>query len=275
MLDFNQIYHPRTAHPFLADHTYMEYQPCRQLKPFVACFWTEAPADPKAIDRSLLVIPDTCMDVIVLINHTRQTITGFLSGMQDQPFIATDTPVTDRISRFAIRFHFWSAHLFFDLDFKTISNKALPLDQLGTEWCHLFSAFFDVTAPRDRIMQAEHFLLGRLNEVSLNANLFNSIGHMLKSCGRAPVADICNYSCVSQRQMERIYQQNIGLSLKRVSSLIRYQNVWQEMTRTPVFDPHQAVLRYGYTDQAHLLNEFKRFHGVNPTEARIIAVNNQ
>lgn len=32
------------------------------------------------------IIPDTCVDVIVRVNHTKQKVTGYLCGLQDRPF---------------------------------------------------------------------------------------------------------------------------------------------------------------------------------------------
>ena len=83
--------------------------------------------------------------------------------------------------------------------------------------------------------------------------------------------DICEYSCVSQRQMERIFLKEAGLPIKRIAGMVRYQNVWREMAFREAFDIQDAVYRYGYTDQAHLLKEFRRYHGMAPEEARRIA----
>ena len=99
MLTFNNIYRPLTARPFLADDTYREYSPCVSLAPYVACYWTEGDYIPmdrrqngshnyEGNSREVLVIPDTCMDIIVNVNHTSQKISGYLCGIQDKPFLA-------------------------------------------------------------------------------------------------------------------------------------------------------------------------------------------
>jgi len=223
--------------------------------------------------ETVFVVPDTCMDIIVRVNHTRQEIRGYLCGIQDHMFETQEKMSSEEVSTFAVRFHFWGAHLFVDLNYGEIRNQSLPLNELGREWNRLFERFLEVTSIPERMRLMEIFLLKRLNVIRVNHNLFNSIHHMLLHPGISTVKDICDSSCVSQRQMERLYQQNIGLSLKRVSNLVRYQNVWQEMLSTYHYDIHDMIHRYGYTDQAHLLKEFKRFHGVTPTKAREIAYN--
>ena len=47
------------------------------------------------------------------------------------------------------------------------------------------------------------------------------------------------------------------------------------MVNGEMFSIQEAVSRYDYADQAHLLNEFKRFHGVSPKEAMRIALENR
>lgn len=269
MLTFNQIYHPLTSRPFLANQTYMEYLPSARLRPYIACFWMSG--EQTAGQAKVLVIPDTCMDIIIRVNHTRQSINGYLCGIQDQPFITTGGGQQDKVTSFAIRFYFWSAHLFLNCNFKEIRNQMVPLRELGSDWTALFEPFLYRTTMAERISLSEAFLLRRLSQAEISADFYNSIQYLLSNCGRSSINDICAYIGVSQRQMERLYHQYVGLPMKRVSSLIRYQNVWYEMISSSAFNIHDAVARYGYTDQSHLLKDFKRFHGIAPTEAREVA----
>lgn len=268
MLKLNSLYHPITSRPFLSNHTYREYLPCISLRPYVACYWSTSDKDAKEI----LVIPDTCMDIIINVNHTTQQITGYLCGMQDRPFRTVQKTSKDHVTRFAIRFHFWSAHLFMDLDFRETRNQLIGLDALGPSWNALFEQFFYLKDLNQYIACVELFLLNQLNEIHANPNLLNSIHRILTTSGRTSIEDICTYSCISQRQMERLYRREIGLPIKRIANLVRYQNVWKDMILIRHFDVQDAVFRYGYADQSHLLNEFKRFHGVTPKEAKTIAL---
>ncbi|MCH1983293.1 helix-turn-helix domain-containing protein [Ruminococcus sp. OA3] len=274
MLKFHTIYHPITSRPFLSNHTYREYQPCAALRSYIACYWSalDGCAEDSADAKEVLVIPDTCMDIIININHTAQQITGYLCGMQDRPYCSVQKTSKGQVTCFAVRFHFWSAHLFMDLDFKETRNQLIGLEALGPGWNALFEQFFYLKGINQYIDCVELFLLDKLNEIRENPNLLNSIHRILATSGRTSIDDICTYSCVSQRQMERLFLREIGLPIKRIANLVRYQNVWKDMALSPHFDVQDAVFRYGYTDQSHLLNEFKRFHGVTPKEAKIIAL---
>lgn len=271
MLNFHNIYRPLTSHPFVSDGSYMEYRPSPLLLPYISCFWTMSAEKETSGNAEVLVNPDTCMDIIVHINHTRQMITGYLCGIQDKPEISVQRVSEDEVSYFAIRFHFWSAHLFLNLKFCESVNKSVELSALGKEWQQLFQPFFYLRKVEERIAYVEDFLLQRLNFIEKNDNLFNSIHHIINTSGSAGIKEICAFSCVSQRHMERMFRSEVGLTMKRAASLVRYQNVWREIVTSSRFIAMDAVYRYGYADQAHLLREFKRFHGVTPERARQIA----
>ncbi len=71
-----------TSRPFLSDGRYREYRPCELLRPYILCYWTmedEVTPDKSGSEANtpVLVIPDTCADIIIRINHTRQEISGF------------------------------------------------------------------------------------------------------------------------------------------------------------------------------------------------------
>lgn len=279
MLDFHTKYRPLTSRPFLSNHTYAEYPPCQALKPYISCYWTTSGPEnmPETGEGGgVLVIPDTCVDLMITVNHTRQKITGRWCGMQDHSYVTERRLATgERISSFAVRFHFWAAHLFLNLDFRELYNQVLDAEAVQREWMTVFEPFFYVLDVKERIQLVEKLLAAKLDEGRVNHNLFNSFQQILSSSGTAAVKEICRYSCISQRQLERQFLQQVGMTIKRTSNLVRYQNVWRDVARSEQFGIQDAVYRYGYADQSHLLKEFKRFHGVTPEQARQIALSNR
>lgn len=264
------LYRPITAQPFRTGKRYSEVPPCAPLQPFITCYWgSEDVARENAVTNGgLLVIPDTCMDIILEINHTRNTMVCFFSGLQDEAFFSRQLfSSQDMVSRFAIRFHFWAVHLFMDIDLFGARNRNLYAEDSFPEWLPLFDSFYEKTTLTERIAVAERFLLARLDDLRMQPDFMNAIYYLLHTQGTRPVRECCEHTLSSSRRLERLFRRNTGASVKRVSSLIRYQNLWQSMALTPSFDAQDAVLRFGYTDQSHMLREFKRYHGLNPKEA--------
>lgn len=56
-----------------------------------------------------------------------------------------------------------------------------------------------------------------------------------------------------------------------MSNLVRYQFLWRDILLEKDFDVLSAVHKYGYSDQSHLLREFKRYHSMDIQEARNLA----
>ena len=50
-----------------------------------------------------------------------------------------------------------------------------------------------------------------------------------------------------------------------------YQYLWNEVIRTPGFRMLDGVSKYGYTDQSHLIREFKRYHTMDIRKAAAYA----
>ena len=100
----------------------------------------------------------------------------------------------------------------------------------------------------------------------------NAVYHMLQNEGRAALSDAAGYACVGLRQLERLFRDMVGVSPKKLAQLVRYQQVWRTVLFEREFDMQDAVYRFGFTDQSHLLRDFKRFHTLTPMHARALAL---
>ena len=81
------------------------------------------------------------------------------------------------------------------------------------------------------------------------------------------ISEVSAALALSSRQLERRFDAMMGVSPKTFASLVRYQLLWQDVALNPHFQPLDAVARFGYTDQAHLLNDFRNRHLLSPKDA--------
>ena len=270
MQNLSNMYRPITGEPFRDSDEYCEVAPCAALRPYVRCFWgTKRPVPMQTEQASYgIVIPDTCMDIIFDINYTQNSYNGFFCTIDEHSYRTGGASGTDTIATFAIRFYAWTAILFSEYDLTSSKNRAFPAEvffsSLKTE---LEPLLFDVPTLGGKIAVAEKLLLKRLCTDRIDHDVANSIHYMLSTSGRAKISDICAYTAVSERKLERIFNYNIGVSPKTFSSLLRYQLLWQEMLFSRQFEVLDAVEKFGYTDQAHLLNDFRKRHFMSPKEA--------
>lgn len=289
-MDFHKIYRPLTANPFRGDDVYMEYEPSEALKPFIRCFWGtserlvfEKPAGAKKaaceeaiknrIYEKTLVIPDTCMDIIFKVNHAENKIESTFCGIDDKSFWGEAVKEGAEVSTFAIRFYVWSTALFAEDSMKNVKNAAFDLEQFFSGLKkEIEPLLFEVTDMQGRIRMAEGFLQKYIHHRASHPVFLQATGEILARRGNVNLSYLTHETGMGSRQLERIFKEYSGLSPKRFSSLIRYQFLWKDILLQKHFDIQDAVFRYGFTDQAHLMHEFKRFHTMTVQKAKEYAL---
>lgn len=105
----------------------------------------------------------------------------------------------------------------------------------------------------------------RLRPDRLGNALLNAIYGMISDCGREKVGGIAARAGMSGRKMERKLLELTGAGPKLLSQLIRHQLIYREVLEGR-YRALDAVEKYGYADQSHLLRDFRRFQGVLPGE---------
>ena len=241
------IYRPLTATPFKRNSFYTEISPSKELQSYIRCYWgTEKTLiQIENSDAPELVIPDTCVDIIYHIDYTDNTVTGGLCGVNDCSFHAHGNgTIGHMVSTYAIRLYAWSAYAFCDDSLQSTMNGYFDVDS-RFEWL-------------DKIIRPKLLEL-------------NTIQNILINKGSLDIAKLAKKSFVSTRQLERLFHEYVGITPKKLSNLIRYQFLWRDILCEPDFDVLSAVYKFGYTDQSHLLREFKRYHSMDIHNARIMA----
>lgn len=277
MLSLANMYHPITATPFCNNESYCEIAPCDALKPYIRCFWGDTrPLTSKPNEGAPgLIIPDTCMDIIFDINYTRNHCHGIFCAMDEHSYQITNSSKNGELTAsFAIRFYAWSAIVFTEQDLRGSKNQTFQLEHFFEKLKReLGPQLLDAPTLQEKAKKAEHFLLKHLNQNRIKNDFLNAVFHILSTSGRAKISDVCRYAFFSGKQLERSFQYHMGISPKTFASLVRYQLLWQDMVLSPQFNVLDAVEKYGYTDQSHLLRDFKSRHMITPAEAVTLARN--
>lgn len=265
-----RLYHPITGTPFQADETYREIAPCAALAPYIRCFWgSERPLPSRPANEDGLVIPDTCMDIIFHIDYAENRIGSRFCALDEHSYRTPSGGDSGGLSAtFAIRFYAWTACLFAEDKLNGSANAHFPVDALFRRIERaLLPVLFDEITLEGKVRAAEKVLLTLLRVDRADAAVLNAVHHMLRTNGRARIGDVSAALALSPRQLERRFDTAMGLSPKTLSALMRYQLLWQDMVLSPRFDALDAVDKFGYADQAHLLHDFRSRHMMSPKEA--------
>jgi AraC-like DNA-binding protein len=269
-------YHPVTATPYQCTEDYMEFAPCEALKPYIRCFWGSRRAATRAENGAGemdIVIPDTCMDIIFHVDFTHNHISSSFFGIDDRTFAVPYDGEKNIFFVFAVRFYPWGAALFAEESLRETKNAFFDADcHFSTVKREMEQYLFDVSDICQLIPVAEKILLNRLNERHQNQTVFQAVARILEKRGNLSAAALGQEIFVSSRQLQRLFLEYIGVAPKSLASMVRYQYIWNELLQDKNFNKADAALRYGYTDQAHLCHDFKKYHSMNMEEARQYAV---
>ena len=274
----NIFYYPLTATPFKKNASYMEMMPCKGLHSYIRCFWgTERPVIQTANNNvPEIVIPDTCADIIYYIDYTDNMVSGGFCGINDRSFYAYEEEKRGHlISTFAIRFYAWSAYAFAEDTLKSTINGYYEVGS-RFEWLDrsIRSKLLELKTLQEKVSYVERLLFKGVQNVRENRIVNNTISNILINKGSLEVSSLAREAFVSSRQLERLFHEYVGITPKKLSNLIRYQFLWRDILCEPDFNILNAVHKYGYTDQSHLLHEFKRYHSMDIKSAKIMAFKN-
>ena len=253
--ELNSIFFPITATP-KGSVGIKEIAPCRSLSRYVHCFWEREPTFRSSAVR---IIPDFCCDIIIPLDCDGY---GGFCGVSNRSFIAENVG-----NVFGIRFFAWAYGAFSDVAAEKLFNGGIPARELFEG----FDAFeTDIRAAlntEERVRLAQDYLLRLLISDNENSVVMNGLYYAVNNCCRVRARDLELYCAANIRTIERGFLKVLGTSPKHAVELLRYQMLWQDCI-SDGFDVLDSVSKYDYYDQAHLCNNFKRFHGIGISKAR-------
>ncbi len=268
----HEKYFPITATPFRKNEHYVEILPCEALRPYIRCIWgSSKPSCHRNNEKPVLnvVTPDTCVDIIFQINETTSNILSLFCGINDKSFkFFSSVDDDDEISIFAVRFFAWSAVLFSEEPMNGTKNNFYNANVYFEKIIkELEPKLLNSKTIEERRIFAENILLQNIYFNHQNSLFQRAISEIVDKSGNIKALVLAKDLHISSKQMERIFNENIGATPKKIASLVRYQCLWQDICYNPYFSVMDSVYKYGYTDQAHLLNDFKKIHGFSIRDA--------
>ena len=269
-IDFHTRYRSATAVPFTEDKTYVNIAPSPLLQPYIRCFWGSACSfnpHESSIYGHILIIPDTCFDLMLIKNHRTGRIKHIFLGLNNCPVLDSLDEQDKKIYIFAVRFPMWAMNCISRLPMEGTLNQAVPSGDIFPSIEELCEKIFEEPLFNRRMLIAEAYIkkLMRTDEISLP--FFNGVDYILRQKGTGTLKQLARHLCYSERQVQRIFLDAVGTTPKQLMSLVRYQSVWQELVALRNIDYMNIVCRYGYTDQSHFISDFKKYHSVTPREA--------
>jgi AraC-like DNA-binding protein len=246
---------------------HQEFDPPSALQDIIECFWYDR-RDLGEQQTGFEVLPDGYAEIIFYFGNTVSISTSkglqslpspFLTGLLDQPAIFY---TRDRLEVIGIRCYPWTV---FDLlglpsgkdGIRTFEHPVARLQPLLNKWIQAGKI-------EEAVEAVNQYFLNAKAKIPTDSMLFKAGIAMREANGSIPVNQVAAAAHATVRTLERKFKQAAGYTVKDVSSVMRFQQVRNQLWMNP--DSNLAGLAHelGYTDQSHLGKEFKRYTGTTP-----------
>ncbi len=220
----------------------MEFPPCDALKPYIRCFW-----------------------------GSRTAITGTKCGL------ATPEPVKNPNTYFifGIRFYPWSVSMFAEDSMRNTKNAFFDAGyHFSGIKKEITKRLFGIQTIYQLIPIAERILLHHFHDKFTNNIVLLAMSKIVTTKGNLRITDLKEEVLMSNRQLERLFLEYVGIPPKSLAAMVRYQYMWNDFVFHQDLPMIDAVYKYGYSNQAHLCRDFKKYHSMNISEARKYALPN-
>lgn len=254
---------------------YQTFQPHTDLASLVKCYWSleiQAAANPP----KQRIIPDGCIELIFILGDDIKRYTSenefiiqpraVVVGQITEPFIIEPTGY---VHCFAVRFYPFGFANFVTTPIKNLANKETPIEQLfGKKPAGaLAQKIISATDTKARIAIVEKFLLEKFkNARTIDSIVKQTVDTILATKGNTSINVILKDGLTKRRQLERKFVNQIGISPKQLSKVIRLQTALKLLLNHPSENLTQIAYESEYYDQAHFNRDFKEFTGINPKD---------
>ncbi|NQY94322.1 MAG: helix-turn-helix transcriptional regulator [Campylobacteraceae bacterium] len=166
-----------------------------------------------------------------------------------------------------VRFKTAGAYVFFEEEMESFLDKNTPL-QNSKSWPldNLYDVLITKNSVEERIKLIEDFLMSKLQK-SKKKNapwIFAFIQKVLTNKGDISLESLCDEFDISNRQIERTFKKEVGISPKIFIRIIRMRNAKDILSRLEVESLTKTAHETGFFDQAHFTREFKFFMRETP-----------
>jgi len=257
---------------------YQALEPPEALRDTIKGFWYTS-IDFGPLPAGYEILPDGYAEIIFHFGSdcSISTTDGlqllpspFLMGLLGQPVMLH---AKGQLEAIGIKCFPWTV---FDLLDLPASNDGVrifehPIAQLQP----VLHQFIQAGKVGEALAQVQQYFLAARSQVAPDSMLRKAGVAMRKTNGTLPVSEVAAAAHATVRTLERKFKHAAGYTVKDVASLIRFEQVRNQLWLDPATNLAGLAHDLGYTDQAHLSREFRRYSGTTPATFARNAKQNQ
>ncbi|GAB4043846.1 AraC family transcriptional regulator [Spirosoma litoris] len=251
--------------PFIKQH--QGFEPPEELRDAIQDFWY-ARIDLSEQQSSFDVLPDGYAELIFHFGSPCSIDTSvglqplpspFMMGLLNQP---VRLHAEKEFECIGIKCYPWTV-----FDLLGLPSKKVGLQTFEHPIARLQSSLNELVTMgkiEEAINQIKHYFLKVRMGIATDSMLYKAGMAMRQANGTMPVSGVATAAHATVRTLERRFKQSSGYSVKDVSALMRFEQVRDQLWLDPQTKLAGLAHEVGYSDQAHLSREFKRYSGTSP-----------
>lgn len=166
-----------------------------------------------------------------------------------------------------IRFTLFGFYHLFHIPATEIQDRNFQADDvLGVEINHLRQQLGDQTEEMAQITLLNDWIRSRANKGFHSAFAWKKIDHFLQKPHGLIKQSLPKISGYSHKHTVHLITKMCGLSPKMIHRIYRLRNIFNYSNQLTDHSWAQLTYELGYSDQSHLIREFKLFTGFTPAE---------
>lgn len=244
---------------------YAEYTPTPRLAPLVERFWLLEGSSTGSADT---IIPDGRVELVFHYggpfwrhDGTRAPVkqpASLLVGQMIEPVVlAPGGPVGVA----AIRLRPAASRTLLGFSLQEVSGQFVDLELIFPSVSRLRERLAEASTDQERIRELEAWLT-HMACPPPRRHIEAIVGSIVQSGGRVSIDSLAASAGTSLRQMERQFQEDVGLTPKIFSRIVRLQAALRLVRKgTPLTE---VALACGFYDQAHMTRDFRVLASMSP-----------
>jgi AraC-like DNA-binding protein len=231
----------------MSDLIYQSQKPDPSFSDYVESFWM---LDNPSENKEVILLPDGRVDLI-FSQSAKEPFHVVLLGIGTHP---EQIVIAEKTKIFAVSFNLLATDYILHQSVSELLNsaKVLPIDfwDFNVDDLHDFEKFCEKIS-----VKIQQELAQKIDERKLK--LFDL---MYSSKGSLTVKELSEKVIWSERQINRYFNQQFGISLKSYCGILRFRASFQHIKEGKLF-PEQ-----NFADQSHFIREIKKLSGFLPKE---------
>ncbi|KUJ56138.1 MULTISPECIES: helix-turn-helix transcriptional regulator [Bacteroidota] len=241
---------------------YQKIIPIRPLQDYIRYFWVLEDIG----DKTFKIIPDGLPGLIfqeeanLFLNNEQQILPQmFLYG---QTTCHGEQKATASFRSIGVYLQPTALKAIFNIDAFELTNQHIPIDCITAD--PILEQLANAASISEKIEIISNFFLERIQQVKVYAAKAD-FATLLLNNGKT-LKDVQMEMNLSERSLERLLKQYVGISPKVFSRIVRFQSGLQALRQNDFNNLTGIVYQNDYFDQSHYIREFKEFTGMNPKQ---------